>query len=275
MKKKMRRGLIALIVMIAMVFTDIMFINVDSMAASSREGKWIKSQSGKWWYRNPDGTYPSGKWQQIDGTWYYFDSKGWMKTGWIKSGGDWFYLKKDGTRKTGWQKYKNNWYFFDKYGVMQTGQIKVKGTLYYMGIDGVCLNADEDITYLRDGDGNVFRKYYKGIQTSDFIILDSDGKIRSMHESISIDKLRALKLDRAEVYLKKLKPSTSKEGFIQSGEPYIFNYWLNDSFPPIYGVVYTKQVPNVKLRYGGKEYVRIYRLDTGKLFKEYEDDLKE
>lgn len=48
---------------------------------SSKEqltGKWIKT-NGKWWYRNPDGSYSKDSWQEIDGKWYHFDEDGWME----------------------------------------------------------------------------------------------------------------------------------------------------------------------------------------------------
>ena len=42
------------------------------------------ANSGKWWYQNADGSYPSNTWQWIDGNndgvaeCYYFDAQGWM-----------------------------------------------------------------------------------------------------------------------------------------------------------------------------------------------------
>ena len=43
---------------------------------------WLLDDVG-YWYRNSDGSYPRESWQQMDGKWYYFDSRGYMVTGWI------------------------------------------------------------------------------------------------------------------------------------------------------------------------------------------------
>lgn len=59
------------------------------------EGGWVRGtgkSSGKWWYRNPDGTYPASCWMDIDGQRYHFDRDGWLQSGWLKDGENWFYL---------------------------------------------------------------------------------------------------------------------------------------------------------------------------------------
>ena len=39
---------------------------------------WIYDDaSGRWWYRDSDGSYPALSWRKIDGVWYYFDKDGW------------------------------------------------------------------------------------------------------------------------------------------------------------------------------------------------------
>ena len=45
---------------------------------------------------NGDGTYPRNAWKQIDGKWYAFDEKGYMRTGWFKDGDSWYYLLDSG-----------------------------------------------------------------------------------------------------------------------------------------------------------------------------------
>ena len=37
-----------------------------------------------------------------DGSWYYLDGSGAMKTGWLKDNGSWYYLQDSGAMKTGW-----------------------------------------------------------------------------------------------------------------------------------------------------------------------------
>lgn len=67
---------------------------VTSIGASA---EWRQDSNG-WWYSN--GSSYSRGWQNIGGSWYYFDNSGYMKTGWIQDGGSWYYLKSDGTMVT-------------------------------------------------------------------------------------------------------------------------------------------------------------------------------
>ena len=84
--------------------------NSNNVTVASKDGKWIHSSKG-WWYRYTDGTYAVGL-TKIKSTTYYFDAKGWMKTGWRNIGpnADWYYFKSSGAMATGWQKIKGKWY---------------------------------------------------------------------------------------------------------------------------------------------------------------------
>lgn len=45
------------------------------------EGKWAKGwklDHKGWWYERSDKTYPRGKWEEIEGVWYYFNDEGYM-----------------------------------------------------------------------------------------------------------------------------------------------------------------------------------------------------
>ena len=53
---------------------------------------WIQEADGRWWYRNPDGSYPADCWQLIGGRWYHFNTAGWMQTGHITVNGEDFWL---------------------------------------------------------------------------------------------------------------------------------------------------------------------------------------
>lgn len=46
-----------------------------------------------------------------DGSWYYLDGSGAMKTGWLKDNGSWYYLQDSGAMKTGWMKVSSKWYY--------------------------------------------------------------------------------------------------------------------------------------------------------------------
>lgn len=59
-------------------------------------GQWQQDNSG-WWYQNEDGSYPASILKQINGTWYYFDNTGYMKTGWIQFSDGWYEFREDGS----------------------------------------------------------------------------------------------------------------------------------------------------------------------------------
>ena len=94
------------------------------------KGSWIQS-SGRWWYRNNNGSYTSNGWELINGKWYHFDRSGWMQTGWIQSGNSWYYLSGSGDMQTGWVKSSGSWYYWNSSGSMQTGWFTVSGKWYY------------------------------------------------------------------------------------------------------------------------------------------------
>lgn len=116
--KKTRKMIVALAV----------FILLGSMTAYAQElgpgvtGKWYQSEeNGKWYYLNPDGTYPVSQWKEIKNLWYYFDNEGYMKTGWIDV---------DGKR-----------YWADESGAMaENTQITIEGREYTFGEDGACID---------------------------------------------------------------------------------------------------------------------------------------
>lgn len=56
-------------------------------------GSWERAADGiRWWWKNPDGSYPAAAWLETDGNWYYFDKQGYMQTGWIEIHGVFYYL---------------------------------------------------------------------------------------------------------------------------------------------------------------------------------------
>lgn len=53
-------------------------------------GRWIQDSTG-WWFCNANGSYTQNNWQYINNYWYFFDGRGYMKTGWILDKGKWYY----------------------------------------------------------------------------------------------------------------------------------------------------------------------------------------
>ena len=64
--------------------------------------KWIYT-NGLWWYRYGDGSYPSSRFEVIDGNTYYFNLGGYVVTGWYLLNEDWYYFNTSGSM------IKNQW----------------------------------------------------------------------------------------------------------------------------------------------------------------------
>lgn len=94
---------------------------------------WQKNNTGYWYVRS-DGSYPKEQFEQIDGTWYYFDGSGYMLSDkWKKRpDGTWYYFDKSGEMATGWKLISNKWYYFKDDGEMVTGWVKYKDTWYFL-----------------------------------------------------------------------------------------------------------------------------------------------
>jgi glucan-binding YG repeat protein len=134
---------------IAAVVSTIVACSVFTAPVSAA---WIKSGE-KWWYQNPDGSYPKSCWSNLSGQWYLFDQDGWMLTGWQQSGGYWYYLSEAhdgsfGAMQVGWVQSAGRWYYMDPatggpQGAMVTGWRLVSGQWYYLypqvdGPQGAC-----------------------------------------------------------------------------------------------------------------------------------------
>ena len=109
-----------------------------------------KQLSGKWYYFEPEWgvaatSYTEPKGVNIDGTQYYFDSKGvWITKGWYsyKDDGEtyWFYLK-NGKPVTGWKQIDKKWYYFGEKGMMYSEAWHEDGGWYYFGKDGAMVTS--------------------------------------------------------------------------------------------------------------------------------------
>ena len=110
----------------------------SSVSSSAATGKWVKAADGiRWWYQNPDGTWPAGGWAQLPWNgktdWYYFDAEGYMVTGWITWEGNRYYLHPvaDGTQGhmyTGWNEIGGQYYYFRPESGGPQGSLFVNGT---------------------------------------------------------------------------------------------------------------------------------------------------
>lgn len=98
------------------------------------ESGWQEEKAtGKWWYKNQDGSYPHYEWKKIGDNWFYFDSEG--------------YAYKDK-----WLKYKNEWYYFDKDCYMVHDKwITIGEETFYFNDWGTC-----HLNYTRVIDGKLY-----------------------------------------------------------------------------------------------------------------------
>lgn len=119
-----------------------------SSSSGAASGAWMQAADGiRWWYRNPDGTWPASGWAQLiwNGRtdWYYFDANGYMVTGWVTDGGLKYYMHpvSDGTQGhmyTGWHQIDGIWYYFSDVSDGTRGHLLVNTTTP----DGYSVNAD-------------------------------------------------------------------------------------------------------------------------------------
>ena len=249
MFKPVKLKSIVCIVLFSLLF--VLFTDVSAYAKDNNQpGIWIQSKNGKWWYKYDDGTYPYETWLRLNDRWYYFDEKGWMKTGWILDDDNWYYLNSNGSMRTGWIMYNNKWYYCKKNGVMKTGWLQLGSKWYYLDQNGI----------MKSG--------WIKVKT-DWYYMNEDGTLCFG----PIDK------DKADRNIEKLDYELAAYGFERMSEAQIIDDWMSwtgikDQFSPVYGVVYSKMIPDKKQGYGGKVYYRIYRLDNGELYQQVMDQLK-
>ena len=124
---------------------------------------WVETKDG-WYYLDKNTGAMLTKWQNIDGSLYYFDTKGdgiegRMHTGWYKSPeGNWYFFNNDATSnkvgivRQGWQWIDGYCYYFET-GKKDAGKMYSNGTTP----DGYKLNADG-----RWADDNGVAKYEAG-----------------------------------------------------------------------------------------------------------------
>ena len=98
------------------------------------ESGWQEEkETGKWWYKNQDGSYPHNEWKKIGDNWFYFDENGYA------------YQEK-------WLKYKNEWYYFDKDCYMVHDKwITIGEETFYFNDWGTC-----HLNYTRVIDGKLY-----------------------------------------------------------------------------------------------------------------------
>lgn len=160
---------------------------------------WVKNGSS-WSYRYPDGSLSRGKWEYIDGQWYYFNMDGVMLMGWQSINNKWYYLYPNGQMAVGWAQVDGNWhyfmtgedakntgeaqgsmagpgwrligpyyYYFNHDGSMYTGWLDLNGMRYYLNtVDNSLKGAmftgwikRDGKTYFADSNGALVEGWYQ------------------------------------------------------------------------------------------------------------------
>lgn len=142
------------------------------------QSRWVRDEKG-WWFSYADGTWPKGTktesgatdyvWERINGTWWAFDSAGYIAAGWIRDASDgcWYYLDGNTGMAAGWylDPQDGHWYYLDPAtGALAAGWRFINGKWYY-------LNP------IPAGNGNTrpYGSMYKNERTPDGYPVGTDG----------------------------------------------------------------------------------------------------
>ncbi len=117
------------------------FTDSQSMVQSSVEtGSITTNNKGEMLYLSTDGTGITG-WQDIDGAWYYFESRGVAAgPGWKKINKEWYYFGDDHKMQVGWIQTGGYWYYLNEstasgtYGAMLIGSHTINGKTYMLNL---------------------------------------------------------------------------------------------------------------------------------------------
>ncbi|MBC2569094.1 hypothetical protein HGI78_17505, partial [Clostridium saccharobutylicum] len=161
MKSKKLKKIIAIAIVSSITST------LMPVAASA---EWLQNSTSNWsWTESGEKT--TG-WKQVEGTWYYFDNNGDMKTGWVQSADSkWYYLNSNGAMKTGWlQELDGKWYKLGSDGAMRTGWVQESdGNWYKLSTSGAMQTG-----WIQDSDNKWYFASSSGeMQTG---VIQVDGK---------------------------------------------------------------------------------------------------
>lgn len=110
-------------------------LSVPGTVRAEESAGWVSDEAG-WRYIEADGTGAAPGWKLIDGSWYWFEDSGRMRTGWLLQGDTWYYLDDSGAMASGWRTIGGKSYYFTESGAMKTGHMEQNGTVYSFHSDG-------------------------------------------------------------------------------------------------------------------------------------------
>lgn len=118
----------------------------DGKKFKKYDGSYIKKDfvvsKNKTYYFDGDGNKVTG-WQEIKGSYYYFNKKGAMaKNTWMDHEDSKSYIGKNGKAVIGWYTEDDKEYYFDEKGLMQTGTLRLGMTEYQFDGQGVLVSQE-------------------------------------------------------------------------------------------------------------------------------------
>lgn len=159
---------------IAIAIATSITATIMPVAASAQ---WLQNSVNNWsWVE--DGNKTTG-WKQVEGTWYYFDSNGDMKTGWVQSSDSkWYYLNSDGAMKTGWlQTSDGKWYNLASDGAMRTGWVQDSDGKWYK----LASSGEMKTGWIEDSSGKWYFADSSGVMQTG--VVQVEGKSYALAES--------------------------------------------------------------------------------------------
>lgn len=129
-------------------------VSANSSGQNAGSG-WYQAADG-WKYIDQNGMEAINGWRYINGTWYYFDTVGSMKTGWLELNGKWYYMNPDGQMQTGWLELDGKTYYMGSAGAMTVGWYQMSPSVwYYFEADGSMASDKEIDGYHLAADGKM------------------------------------------------------------------------------------------------------------------------
>ena len=125
---------------------------------------WNQTEDG-WTYRNEDGSYISGGWRAIDGSWYYFDAEGYRTEGWKAIGGTWYYFDKATgiMAENGFYDIDGATYYFKAGGAMAISWQVIDGADYFFTGSGAMAKNQWSGSYYLGEDGKMLTNAWAGV----------------------------------------------------------------------------------------------------------------
>lgn len=136
-RKKLLVLLISGMILLLMGGASVMAVTADTNMITVAKGH--KISTGNWKktvqgirYKTKNGKFVTDKWCTIKGKIYYFDKKGYVKTGSFKYNGKYYYANSSGVIYVNrWRKSDGKNYYYKSDGVRAKGWVKVKGKTYF------------------------------------------------------------------------------------------------------------------------------------------------